>query len=282
MSDKTLLEYGEEYAERRGRRSAFVPPTKHHPHYRDLSPEQLNYYLWWRGQIRQGKIPKIDQNGRGTGQFNVPYLRLYFYELLNEIGTGSRAETYKRMCFAIENSAQILGFDWSGHGFMPGRIRSHYFEVCNRMRVWSTEYLLVKRASRKALLEHFKYIFHRGANDLPFGGYPIRHLLLARYPDLSPSDLSADVIAKIGYYDRHFRLKTVRAGEHDETAGAAFEKRVADAEVDRHIERLFDRIDQYYVSQSAKHIFAAAPHTIGEWQPFQKAIYERPRPTLEI
>lgn len=276
MKNKSFLEYGKEYADLQGKPSAFVPFKKHVPHYRNLNANQLQYYLYLRESIRNGTPLTADDKETGKWPFNMWYLRLYFYELLNEIGVKDSTEAYQQMQLIIENTQDITGNPGSdGWGK-----RIEFAGFCKTHRLWAGEYLLVTQASRTQLLHHFNGFFK--SNTPQWGGFPLRNLLIGRYPDLSPGELSAHAISRTGMYEPHFRNKAVTGDKHSAKHGDTFEKRVENHIVDHHIVNLFGQLDEYSVTKSGKHMFEASPHTLDEWMPFKGAIYERPLKPLKI
>lgn len=76
------------FSEREGKKCEFVPFFSYVPQYDQLSPEQLDYYLWWRTCARKGEYIKTDYS----------YILLYIYEILNLGNTSDTLEGQKQLC----------------------------------------------------------------------------------------------------------------------------------------------------------------------------------------
>ena len=110
MPDMSFIQHGRELASVKGKRCGLVPFKKKTPHYRDLNQDQLNYYLYLRDNLRRGKVIPAPDNETGLWPFNMQYLRLYFFELLNGIGTKSVGAAYKQMRLLIDSTNELAGF----------------------------------------------------------------------------------------------------------------------------------------------------------------------------
>ncbi len=65
-----------------------VPFFSYTPQYSQLSGEQLSYYLYWRGQVRNGNYPPAD----------YAYILLYIYEIINLSDVIPPAEGAELLC----------------------------------------------------------------------------------------------------------------------------------------------------------------------------------------
>ncbi len=59
----------------------FVPFQTYWPTYDQMQPGQINWYLYWRGEVRSGRYPDTD----------LSYLFVYLYELIHGIGWSEPA-----------------------------------------------------------------------------------------------------------------------------------------------------------------------------------------------
>ena len=250
MSDKTFLDYAREYADLTAGPSAFVPLKRSAPHYEHLSPAQLDYYLYWRKNIRRRKIVAPDQNEHGTGECNISYVTLYFTELLTGAGTKSPAEAYEQMQFLIEKWGAIAGFP---PGHLPHRLRHQYIRFGKDMAGWSGEYLFTNGAPRDQLAHHLGA--YRGGSRPAWGAQPLRYMMIARFPDLSPHELEGATLAdicNITYYAK----------------GCDRE------EMHQRIRQACGRVNEAYVEEYGHSVFMQIPHQLGERAIFQGTAIE--------
>lgn len=102
-SSDELIKDSFRYATIEGTKTKEVPLVGYWPTFRDLSPDRLNWYLYWRGQTLKGNYMDVD----------LSYLCLFAYELLNYSFNSKAAfnvsmlvklyENYKERIEKIEN-----------------------------------------------------------------------------------------------------------------------------------------------------------------------------------
>lgn len=113
----TFLKNAIEYNEITGRECEYVPFFSYVPQYNQLSKEQLEYYFWFRENIRNGRYIDTD----------ISYLLLYIYELLN---LGTRLDTKK--------TQYILTEIWNEyHSRLPA--------ISSKLSAWICDYSLLHR-----------------------------------------------------------------------------------------------------------------------------------------
>jgi len=71
----------------RGSRTQFIPFRCYWPTYSSMTAEQRRWYMYWRGQVREGKYPDTD----------LSYIFLHVYELINNVGVKSAEDGYERL-----------------------------------------------------------------------------------------------------------------------------------------------------------------------------------------
>ena len=250
MADKTFLDYAREYADLSAGPSPFVPLKRRVPHYEHLTPAQLDYYLYWRKNIRRRKIVAPDQNAHGTGECNIAYVTLYFTELLTGAGTSDPAEAYEQMQYLMEKRGAIAGLP---PGHLPHRLRHQYIRFGKDMANWSGAYLFINDAPRDQIAHHLG--FYRGGSRPAWGAQPLRYMMIAKFPDLSPHELEgvtlAD-IANITYY--------ARGCDRDE--------------MHQRIRQACRRVNEAYVEEYGHSLFTQVPHRFGERTIFQNTAIE--------
>ncbi|MBE6666953.1 MAG: hypothetical protein E7607_01415 [Ruminococcaceae bacterium] len=85
----TFLNNAVEYNKIKGNECAYVPFFSYVPQYDQLNKEQLEYYFWFRENVRCGRFIDTD----------ISYLQLYIYEILN---LGTRLDTKKTQYILTE------------------------------------------------------------------------------------------------------------------------------------------------------------------------------------
>jgi hypothetical protein len=84
--------------ERSGVECEYAEFFSYSPQYDQLSAAQLEYYLWWRSNVRNGRFIKT----------NTCYINLYMYELINTSGIISPEEARERMIETVKNYSDVL------------------------------------------------------------------------------------------------------------------------------------------------------------------------------
>lgn len=97
----------------------YIPFFSYVPQYNQLSQKQLEYYLWWRENARNGNFIKTD----------VSYLLLYIYEIIN-LGNSVDVRTSQYMLTEI----------WNNYA-------SEFPEIAAKLSAWICDFSLVHRLS---------------------------------------------------------------------------------------------------------------------------------------
>ena len=65
----------------------FIPFKRYYPTYYDMSPAQLKWYFYWRGEVRKGRYLETD----------LSYIFLHAYELVNNVGVRDPLESCTKL-----------------------------------------------------------------------------------------------------------------------------------------------------------------------------------------
>ncbi len=90
VSDNLFIRERRAFLDRTATFKEYVPFYSYAPRYSQLNKAQLNYYLWWRQNARNGNLMKTDES----------YIMLYAYELA-ATGNGEDKEEALRMLCSI-------------------------------------------------------------------------------------------------------------------------------------------------------------------------------------
>jgi len=85
-ADKFVFD-GRKWADRQEPPAQFVPFMRYWPTYDGMSDDQLSWYFYWRGEVRQARYPDTD----------LSYIFVLVYELLNNIGIKDAVDGYERL-----------------------------------------------------------------------------------------------------------------------------------------------------------------------------------------
>ncbi|MGQ8875383.1 TerB N-terminal domain-containing protein [Paenibacillus sp. TSA_86.1] len=86
-SEKRFVEEARRLAEVTGEETAPVPFMSYWPTYGVMNDAQLNWYLYWRTEVRQGRYLDVD----------LSYLFVHVYELINGIGWLTPEDGYEQL-----------------------------------------------------------------------------------------------------------------------------------------------------------------------------------------
>lgn len=81
-----------------GRECEYADFFSYSPQYDQLSREQLEYYLWWRQCLREGRYIKT----------NLSYIYLYTFELINCADSSNAEECRDMMVLVLENYEDVI------------------------------------------------------------------------------------------------------------------------------------------------------------------------------
>jgi hypothetical protein len=79
-----FIRMAEELSHKEIRSARFVPFMTYWPTYDRMTPEQTEWYIFWRSEVRAKRYPETD----------LSYIFLYIYELLNLIGCETKRQGY--------------------------------------------------------------------------------------------------------------------------------------------------------------------------------------------
>ncbi len=82
-----FLSQAHKLVNQRESRAHFVPFQCYWPTYTSMTDQQLRWYLFWRGQVRDAKYPSTD----------LSYIFLHVYELINNVGVRNADDGYERL-----------------------------------------------------------------------------------------------------------------------------------------------------------------------------------------
>jgi hypothetical protein len=82
-----FLSLAQKLVNQRESRAHFVPFQCYWPTYTSMTEQQLRWYLFWRGQVRDAKYPNTD----------LSYIFLHVYELINNVGVRNADDGYERL-----------------------------------------------------------------------------------------------------------------------------------------------------------------------------------------
>ncbi|WP_088549070.1 TerB N-terminal domain-containing protein [Paenibacillus aquistagni] len=83
--EQRFVAYGREREWDIGEEASFVPFKSYWPTYESMTPSQLRWYFYWRGEVREERYPDTD----------LSYIFLYIYELINGIGWIQAMDGYR-------------------------------------------------------------------------------------------------------------------------------------------------------------------------------------------
>lgn len=83
--EQRFVAYGREREWDIGEEASFVPFKSYWPTYESMTPSQLRWYFYWRGEVREERYPDTD----------LSYIFLYIYELINGIGWIQATDGYR-------------------------------------------------------------------------------------------------------------------------------------------------------------------------------------------
>jgi len=112
-----------ELARRGGRRAPFVPFHCYWPTYGDMTEDQLRWYLYWRGQVREGQYYDTD----------LSYIFVHVYELLNDVGVHDAADGLGKL------TGLFCGY------------RDRYPKLADYLVDWIADYIVVNRLPEEPL-----------------------------------------------------------------------------------------------------------------------------------
>ena len=112
-----FLRDAEKYNDRTGKPCGRVPFFSYVPQYDQMNPAQLDYYFWWRENIRTGRVIPAD----------ISYIMLYIYEILN-----------LHEILQAEFAQSQLVLLWREYG-------AKYPRLCTNLAEWITDYSFVRR-----------------------------------------------------------------------------------------------------------------------------------------
>ncbi|MFX1423759.1 MAG: TerB N-terminal domain-containing protein [Promethearchaeota archaeon] len=152
--DLPFIDAAQKYVNRVEDEAKPVPLYQFQPNYQDMTKAQLQWYFYWRNQVRRGNFLSAQ----------IGYVMLYIYEIINDIGIENHQEGYKRLLaiweyYRIENP-----------------------ELDEYLPEWIVEYAILKEISIDGIEELYRNILKRldgrEQRDLR---YELTELLISQY-----------------------------------------------------------------------------------------------------
>jgi hypothetical protein len=109
-SPDEFIKYAKLYHDKNGKPAPHVPFMSYWPTYRSFTKEQLQWYLYWRGEVRHGRYPATD----------LSYIFVHVYELLCLVEAQDPLVVIKRMMALIKAYGKTYPnlkgylYDWAG------------------------------------------------------------------------------------------------------------------------------------------------------------------------
>lgn len=154
-----------------GSLSPHVPFMSYWPTYRSFTKEQLNWYLYWRTEVRNGRYPKTD----------LSYIFVHIYEVLSLIEIKDPMAAVKRLMDIVRAydddypNLKKYVYDWAGDLILTK------LGIPEGVEWWTHKWIEEHYAPPESIINYILQDFEKNgrAGDLP---YPIWEQLNAYHP----------------------------------------------------------------------------------------------------